>query len=273
MGECSTYYHARLGLGREQPVPTIERDGVKVYYEVAGEGPAVLLSHGYSATADMWRDQVAALSGSYKVIIWDMRGHGRSDCPEDDKLYSEALTVEDMAAILDACGVESAVIGGLSLGGYMSLAFHLKYPERVNALMLFDTGPGYKSDAGRDAWNETAMRWVAAFEARGLAALSEIGSREMRNEAHRSADGLIRAAKGMLRQFDSRVIESLPEIAVPTLVLVGADDTNFIAPTDYMAKKIPNATKVVLAGAGHAANLDRPEDFNAAVREFLKHVD
>ena len=253
-------------------MPTIERNGVEVYYEVAGEGPAVLLSHGYSATADMWRDQVAALSDSYRVIIWDMRGHGRSDYPEDDAQYSEALTVDDMAAILDACGGESAVIGGLSLGGYMSLAFNLKYPGRVKALMLFDTGPGYKSDTGREGWNTTAMRWVSAFEAKALAALSEIGSREMRNDAHRNAEGLIRAAKGMLCQFDSRVIESLPNVQVPTLVLVGADDTNFIAPTDYMAKKIPNATKVVLEGAGHAANLDKPEEFNAAVTKFLESL-
>lgn len=251
---------------------TIDRDGVSIFYEVTGSGPAILLSHGYSATSGMWSGQVAALRARYKVITWDMRGHGRSGYPADDGLYSEALTVDDMAAILDVCGEQSAVIGGLSLGGYMSLAFNLKYPERVRALMLFDTGPGYKSVEGRAAWNTTAQRWADALETKGLAALSEIGSSEMRQEQHRSAEGLIRAAKGMLSQFDSRVIESLPHVRVPTLVLVGAKDTNFIAPTDYMAKKIPGVSKAVIEGAGHSANLDRPEEFNAAVRDFLNSL-
>ena len=87
----------------------------------------------------MWADQAATFKDRYRVIVWDMRGHGDTDSPEDPEAYSEVHTIEDMAAILDACGVEQGVIGGLSLGGYMSLAFHLKYPERVRALMLFDT--------------------------------------------------------------------------------------------------------------------------------------
>src|SRR6187399_2067914 len=116
---------------------TLDRDGVKIHYEVHGSGPAVLLSHGYSATSKMWDGQVAALKDRYKVIVWDMRGHGQSDYPTDGAKYSEALTVGDMAAILAAVGEKSAVIGGLSLGGYMSLAFHATHPGMTRALMLF----------------------------------------------------------------------------------------------------------------------------------------
>ena len=107
---------------------TIERDGVEVYYEAQGEGPVILLSHGYGATAQMWAGQLAPLSEHYRVIAWDMRGHGQTASPEDPGCYSEAETVADMAAILDAEGADDAIIGGLSLGGYMSLAFNLVHP-------------------------------------------------------------------------------------------------------------------------------------------------
>src|SRR5689334_9035542 len=112
---------------QETPMPTLDRNGVTIHYEVHGNGPAVLLSHGYSATCRMWDGQIAAFMARYKVIVWDLRGHGLSAYPKEAAAYSEALTVADMAAILDACGEKRAVIGGLSLGGYMSLAFHVRH--------------------------------------------------------------------------------------------------------------------------------------------------
>lgn len=192
---------------------TIDRGGVSIFYEVRGDGPPILLSHGYSATSQMWRGQVEVLSKSYRLITWDMRGHGESDSPADSAAYSEAATVGDMAAILAACGIRRAVIAGLSLGGYMSLAFHLSHPEMTRALMLFDTGPGYRNPKGREGWNETALARARAFEERGLDALG--GSAEVRVSRHRSAAGLALSARGMLAQVDSRVIESLESIAVP----------------------------------------------------------
>lgn len=251
-------------------MPTLERDGVEIYYEDHGQGTAVLLTHGYCATSRMWHGQVKALGDEYRILPWDLRGHGRSDSPEDVEAYSEAVAVEDMAAILDACGVERAVVGGLSLGGYLSLAFWRAHPERVRALLLFDTGPGYKNAEARAGWNRSAEERARAFEEKGLEALG--GGAEVRISQHRSAQGLARAALGTLRQFDARVIESLPQIDVPTLVLVGEKDRPFLAATQYMARKIPGATHVVLPGAGHAANIDQPESFNEAVRGFLSQV-
>jgi pimeloyl-ACP methyl ester carboxylesterase len=175
-----------------------------------------------------------------------------------------------MKALLDTLGFASAVIGGLSLGGYMSLAFHLAHPEMTRALMLFDTGPGYKNDAARAQWNETAERRAVRFEQQGLDSSSR--SDEVRIARHRSSAGLARAARGLLKQFDARVIESLPRIAAPTLVLVGDEDTPYHGATDYMAQKIPNARKVVLEGAGHASNIHQPAAFNAAVQEFLATI-
>jgi pimeloyl-ACP methyl ester carboxylesterase len=251
-------------------MPYLDRERVRIYYEEHGSGPAVLLSHGYSASARMWSGQFDALADSYHVIGWDMRGHDRSDSPDDPALYSHELTVGDMAAVLDACKVDRAVIGGLSLGGFMSLAFRLAHRDRTSALMLFDTGPGYKKDDGRAGWNRIADSMARAYEKHGLAAAGS--SAEVSVARHRSAAGLAHAARGMLAQKDGSVIESLAEIRVPTLVLVGENDKQFRPSADYMAAKIPGAEKVVLERAGHAANIDRPAAFNAAVRAFLDRV-
>ncbi len=248
----------------------LDRDGVRIYYEVHGRGDAVLLSHGYSATSAMWAPQIDALSASHKLILWDMRGHGNSDSPTDPIDYSEALTTRDMADLLDAVDAPTAVIGGLSLGGYMSLSFNVAYSNRVDALMLFDTGPGFRSDSGREGWNRVAEQRATDLETNGLAALGTSG--EVSVSRHRSAQGLAHAARGMLAQTDGRVMASLPSIRVPTLVLVGALDQPFLAATDYMAGKIPGAARVVIEGAGHASNIDRPREFNAAVTRFLEQL-
>jgi len=235
----------------------LTRNGVTLFYEVLGSGPTLLLSHGFGASAAMWAPQREALSANHRLILWDMRGHARSDSPEDPAAYSEA----------DAEGAASALVGGLSLGGYMSLAFALSHPERVNGLLLFDTGPGYKQDEAREKWNGFARRQAEKYESRGLEAAPQ--GPETEGAAHRSALGLANAARGMLAQVNARVMLGLDSIAVPTLVLVGAEDKPYLGAAEYMARKIPDAAQVVVPGAGHAANLDQPEAFNAAVLSFL----
>ena len=247
---------------------TLDNNGVKLHYEVHGRGPVLLLSHGFSATARMWDGQIDALSRDHTLVLWDMRGHGASDYPANPAAYSEDATVADMAAILDAVGAKTAIIGGLSLGGYMSLAFHLRHPERCRALLIIDTGPGFKNDQARDAWNARSLDTAARFDAEGLAPLTT-GTAERANSRHRDASGLAHAARGMLTQRDAGVINSLPSIKVPSLVLVGSRDTAFLIATDYMAAKIAGSTKVVIDDAGHAANIDQPAAFNQAVLAFL----
>lgn len=249
-------------------MPEIDRGGLPIYYEGHGRGPTVLLSHGYGATCRMWDGQVRAFADRYRIILWDMRGHGQSGDPADPALYSHALTVGDMAAVLGANGERGPVIvGGLSLGGVMSLAFHLAHPERVRALVLCDTGPGFRNPEARRQWNERALRRADDLEAHGIG--DPVGGAETRLGRHRSARGLAGAARGMLTQQDSSLIDSLPQIAVPTLVLVGSEDKHFLAAADYMEGKIAGATKAVISGAGHASNLDQPEAFNRALAAFL----
>jgi pimeloyl-ACP methyl ester carboxylesterase len=234
-------------------VPTLDRDDVRISYDVhvgRRDATPLLLSHGYGASRAMWRPNIDELVVTRSVVTWDMRGHGESASPADESAYSHALTVGDMVAVLDACGIEQAAVGGLSLGGYVSLEFYRSHPDRVRCLLLFDTGPGFKNDAARQRWNDYAHRVASQAEA--------------------DSAGLARAARGMLAQRNGDVIGSLPEVKVPTLVLVGADDSNYLAAADYMASTIPHAEKVVVPAAGHAANIDQPDIFNDAVISFLR---
>jgi pimeloyl-ACP methyl ester carboxylesterase len=248
----------------------VTRDGVRLYYEDHGSGPAVLLTHGYGSSSRMWQGQVAAFKDRYRIIVWDMRGHGESDYPDDPSLYSTAHTVGDIAALLDECGLAKVVIGGLSLGGYSTLAFHMAHPDRCAALLLCDTGPGFKKDEARLAWNERAYERARKWESEGLAALGD--GAEVKLARHRDATGLAHAARGMLAQQNTDVIYSLPDIDKPTLVVVGAEDKPFLGATDYMVAKIPGSQKAVVSKAGHSANIDNPDEFNAAMGAFLDRV-
>jgi pimeloyl-ACP methyl ester carboxylesterase len=150
----------------------------------------------------------------------------------------------------------------------MSLAFYLAHPARVQALLIIDTGPGFRNDEARAGWNKRAEETARGFERDGLLVLAK-RSKEMAMAKHRSAEGLAKAARGMLAQRDARVINALPNIKVPSLVVVGAEDKPFLAAANYMAAKIPGAQKVVIPNAGHAANIDQPQPFNAAIVSFL----
>lgn len=247
-------------------MPTLQRPGVDIHYDVVGTGPAVLITHGYSATSHMWRDTARALADRYRVITWDIRGHGRSGSPADPALYSRDLAVADMAALLDAAGANDAVLMGHSLGGYLSLAFHVEHAARVRGMVLVGTGPGYRNAEARAGWNRQAEGRAKFFERNGLAGLD---SPAAHGGEHRSAKGLALAARGILAQHDGAVMDELPRIAVPVLVMVGDADTPFVGASEYMAKRIADATLAVIPGAGHMTNLDQPEAFQQALSGFL----
>jgi len=250
----------------------LERGGVRIAYRVhnaAGPGTPMLLSHGFSATSTMWDRNVGALSADRPVVVWDQRGHGRSDSPVDPRAYSAAISTDDMSALLDKIGAQRAIIAGMSLGGYLSLAFQLHHPFRVAALVLVDTGPGFKNDAARAQWNDVVERYARRVESEGFnGALSP----ELADAVHHNPGGLAPTARQVMAQHDDQVIRSLDDIAVPSLVVVGENDPNYLAGADYMARHINDARKVVLAQAGHASNIDQADAFNTAVLEFLERL-
>jgi len=251
----------------------LERDGVRISYAEHGkdrDALPMLLTHGFGSSAQLWAPNTAALSAGRPVITWDMRGHGRSESPLDQAEYTQAACLDDMLALLDVCQAGRAIVGGLSLGGYLSLAFWLAHPERVAALVLCDTGPGFRNDEARQRWNAQSLATAERLEREGLAALGD--ATRLPDSADWSPHGLARAARGMLTQQDGRVIDSLPSIDVPVLVLVGADDRPFLGAADYVTAKIPKAELVVIPDAGHACNLDQPGLFNEHVVEFLARL-
>ena len=248
---------------------TTELDGFEIAYEVTGDGPAVLFTHGYQATGAMWGAQHDALGPRYKVISWDLRGHGDSGAPDDPAQYSHELVVEDMRRLLERLGDERAVLVGHSLGGFASLRFYLDHPEMVRGLVLFGSGPGYRDPDARARWNEMASRFAGSVEAKGLEILKRAKGMEVSTAKHRSAIGLAHAGRHMLAQFDSRVMDAITDIHAPTLVIVGGEDERFLGSSEYMAKKIPGARLVLVDGAGHAANMEKPDEFNAALLDFL----
>ncbi len=252
-------------------MPVLDRPGGGIRYQATGSGsPALLLSHGFAATSAMYAANLAALSADHQVITWDLPGHGGSDYPADPQAYGPDAALADMAALLTHCQRERAVLGGHSLGGYLSLDFTLRFPDRVAALVLIDTGPGFRNDAARDSWNGRAEGTAARLAEQGLAAVGS--SNELHAGEHRDASGLVLAARHTLTQRDGHVMDGLPRIDVPTLVVVGSEDAPFRGAADYMTAKIPQARQVVIPGAGHAPNVDQPGLFDAALRAFLDQI-
>ena len=251
-------------------MPYLDRDGTGIYYQLSGHrngATPLLLSHGFAGASAHWQPNVPAIAATRPVIVWDLRGHGRSDSPDALGSYTAAACVADMTAILDACAVPRVVAGGLSLGGYLSLAFGLSQPDRVAGLLLCDTGPGFRSDEARDRWNDRAVALAGRLDRDGLAALGDGPAVQL--AGHRSARGLALAARGLLTQRDAQVISGLPSIDVPALVLAGARDHNFRPAQSYLVAKLPRAEQAVIPDAGHLSNLDQPDLFNQQVLAFL----
>jgi pimeloyl-ACP methyl ester carboxylesterase len=252
-------------------MPYLQRGNVKLNFDEAGKGPAILFSHGFGATLHMFDPQVKALAAAYRVIRWDMRGHGETESPDIPAAYSQQRTVEDMNALLDDREVDTVVLAGMSLGGTMSLAYRARYPDRVRGLVLIDSGPGFQRDESRERWNEYAEGIAQALESGDTSVLGH--SFETRDAKHRSLACLALAARGMMKQHGTHIIDSLKNIRVPTLIIVGGDDEAFLASADAMAAKIPKAEKHVIPDTGHAPNLDQPEIVNELLLNFLKNLD
>ena len=248
-------------------MPHLNRGDAKLYYEDDGKCPAILMTHGFVASTGMWDGQVEAFKDRFRVIRWDMRGHGRTECPDDQSAYGQDITVADMVAILDHLEVDKAIIVGHSLGGFMSLRLNVMHPERVSALVLQGCGPGYRSDDSRAKWNERVDGRAKTIIEEGYKALG--GAAEVPVSVQRSSQELAMAARGILAQVDAKVIDSLPHIDVPTLVIIGAGDSYYLQGSDYMTNRIPGAEHVVVPDAGHGVNVDQPGTVNRAYEAFF----
>lgn len=253
-------------------MPTVRAHGTTLYYDSAGDGPAIVLTHGFGDSGLLWQPQVDHFRDRYQVVTHDIRGHARSGSPRQLGQYTQDQVVEDVRLIMDRLGIERAVVGGHSLGGYTSLRFYDRYPERVRGLILSGTGPGYRRQAGKQEWTATNERDAARYQERGLdtevdARAEGIGRHGGNAPIHHTMRGLALVRRGVMRM--PPLIE-LAEVGCPTIVLVGDQDTPFRNSSEYMAAKIPEATgPVVITDATHWCNFDQPAAWNAAVEGFL----
>ena len=263
-------------------------DGTKIFYEVVGTGPPLLLQTASFSTARHWEGQVEAFSKHWRVVTWDYRGHGRSEAPPEPGRYTLDSVLEDLEAVhQSAADLEPGYLGGLSVGGLVSLCYALRHADRVRALVLVNTGPGFKNPEALAGWQEMLGKAAARMEERGLAgylegrrAQAEILGRNPDSDAALAArEGTLTSTVAGLRRFALGVagpvpnlVDSLHRIEAPTLVLVGEHDAAFQRAGEVMAAKLPHATHRVIEDAGHVINLDRPEAFCEAVVAFLGSV-
>jgi pimeloyl-ACP methyl ester carboxylesterase len=254
--------------------------GTRLFYEVKGTGPAVVLIHGGQLDCRMWDDQFHAFSRDFRVIRYDVRGYGGSLRP--DRLYSDA---EDLAGLLDYLVVEKAHIVGLSLGGRIAIDFALAHPTRVGSLTLAGPGlSGYEPPGGAESdlrmWNiikaardegpeqATALWLKDPFMAPAMeqSRLAPRLRRIARENAHCWLENPI-----LQRPPKPAAVSRLGEIKVPTLLVVGDRDlTQIKATIETLERGIRGSKKVTIEGAGHMVNTERPDFFNGAVLGFLR---
>jgi pimeloyl-ACP methyl ester carboxylesterase len=252
-------------------------NGTRLYYEMAGSGPALVLIHGHTLDTRMWDDQFEPFARDYRVIRYDQRGYGKSALPTAES-YSPA---DDLMAVLRYLGLSSAHILGQSRGGAGAIDFALTYPEATTTLIAVDavlrgfqwtsfgTSLAEIHSAGRTSGVEAArQRWLG--DALFAASLENPRVAPRLKQIVGAYSGWAWVNNEPLRPLDPPSIQQLDKIRIPTLVVVGDRDVpDFLAIADILHQRIPNASKVVMAGVGHMSNMEDPELFNRIVLSFL----
>jgi 2-succinyl-6-hydroxy-2,4-cyclohexadiene-1-carboxylate synthase len=253
----------------------IAEDGVTLYAESHGSGIPVILSNGLCTTCENFRPQVEAfVAAGAQLILWDYRGHGRSESPDDPAAYSFDRVLDDLGRVLEwAAPGRRAVVGGVSFGGLLSLHFARKDPERVLGLILI-------------RWSEMTERSASLIEREGVSAFAEgraaptlIGLRPDLPAAQAAARAIALQDSVGLVHFQRQIVSHLPpiidelsEIDCPTLVAVGEKDDAFLRAAEVMATRLPRVERETIPRAGHMANIDESEAFNAIALQFLGKI-
>jgi len=255
-------------------------DDIQLAYTDTGMGLPVVLLHGYPFNRSLWTEQVNALSNSYRVITPDLRGLGESDAVPGAATMNRMA--RDVAALLDQLEISRAVVGGLSMGGYVALAFYKQFRSRVRALILADTRAQADTEEGKQKRFEQAEK----ARAEGMAGIAdsmlpklltpetvskrpEVVKRVRDMMLKTKPEGAAAALRGMAERDDQTPL--LAKITVPTLILVGAEDAiTPVGDSEQMHQAIAGSRLVVLENAGHVSNLERTDEFNQALLEFLQ---
>ncbi|KAI9031150.1 hydrolase, alpha/beta fold family [Hyaloraphidium curvatum] len=258
------------------PFATI--NGQKIRFDdTGGSNPPVVLSHGFLMDRTMFAPQVAALKDKYRVITWDERGFGETEF--DGKPFTYWDSARDLIGLLDHLGIDKAVIGGMSQGGFLSLRAALTAPERILGLILLDTQAGVEDEEKKVAYGQLIDGWAAngpVDEIANTVAFIIINDK-VANEKwisiwrSRPKEGIIEPGRCLTGRDD--ITSRLGEIKVPALVVHGIDDTAITMDrAEILAEGLSGCDGVVKVAGAHAANLTNPEPVNEAILGFLKKV-
>lgn len=262
-------------------------DGARIYYEEHGAGTPLVLAYGIGGNADLWDVNRDALAAHHRLVLWEPRGHARSDSPEDPARYSFSHWVADLRAVLDRLRLRTAHVGGLSLGAGIATRFALRYPGRVRSLVVTNSS----SAAGLPLPVESLLMRARSIEitlTKGMDAMAEFAMAANPNVAARVAldpsareefyayyrrltpIGYANSLRALLAM--DHITADLPRLRMPVL-LIGGDRDPSLEPMKVVHRKVRGSKLVVLSPASHFANRDQPEAWNRTVLEFLARCD
>lgn len=252
-----------------------------LYVESDGTGPVVVLAHGLGGSARNFGPQMRALRDTYTVVRYDARGHARSEAPHDAAAYTPDAFVSDMRRVGDEASAAPFVAGGLSMGAGIALRLALAAPERVRALLLCAFPAGADDP---DGFAGKARGFAETIERDGLEAAGEgyvwgPTTRLDRNAVNfvrqgfleHPAHGLALTLRGIIAEQPSvpQMRGALARVRCPVLIVVGGEDGPSLRACNALAAELAHAKLVIVPGAGHVVNLQKPDEVSAAMREFL----
>jgi pimeloyl-ACP methyl ester carboxylesterase len=267
------------------------RDGVRLHVEEAGEGTPILFIHEFGGNHLSWEPQLRYFSHRHRCITYAARGYPPSDVPLSAESYSQALAADDAVAVLDGLGIDRAHIVGLSMGGFCTVHFGLRTPERALSLTVAGAGYGCEKEF-EDYFRGVSLEVAENFEKQGAKEFSKIYAlgasrvqfqnkdpRGWREFADRLATHSDRGAANTMRGVQARrpsfydLEEQLKRMNVPTLVVVGDEDDHCLQPAIFLKKTIPACGLSVFPKTGHTLNLEEPGTFNSLLAEFIAQVE
>ncbi len=270
-------------------MPNFSANAVQLYYEVTGEGFPLVWCHEFGGSYESWEPQVRFFTRRYQVITYAARGWPPSDVPTDTEAYSQDILVNDLYLMLQHLGIDTAHIGGLSMGGSVTLNFGIAHPEMARSLIVASAGSGSTNRetflANGQAMTERLLSECMEAVARDYGT-TDIRLQLLRKDpqgfeefkrllAEHSAVGSALTFRGfvMNRPTVFALEDKLRSLQVPTLIMIGDEDEPCIEPAIFMKRTIPKSGLSAFPQSGHAINLEEPDLFNRTVSDFLTAVE